>query len=93
MERCRSFYSERNDTQHGDAYLLRSSADPSIVREMVHIMGMLTSYNQSIAFFKYSLGFGEASTVVGTSIVSGFFAAAWSIPFELCQDSDSEDAT
>ncbi|KAE8673636.1 Mitochondrial dicarboxylate/tricarboxylate transporter DTC [Hibiscus syriacus] len=45
-------------------------------------MGTLASYDQSVKFFKDSLGLGEASTVVGASAVSGFFASACSLPFD-----------
>ncbi|CAL5333412.1 unnamed protein product [Camellia sinensis] len=37
---------------------------------------------QSVEFFKDSVGFGEAATILGASSVSGFFAAACSLPFD-----------
>ena len=52
------------------------------VRAMAVNMGMLASYDQSVEFFKDFLGLGEASTVVGPSAVSGFFASAFSLPFD-----------
>ncbi|KAM7259972.1 hypothetical protein ACFE04_015713 [Oxalis oulophora] len=36
----------------------------------------------SVEFFRDSLGFGEATTIIGASSVSGFFAAACSLPFD-----------
>ncbi|KAL0436114.1 UNVERIFIED_CONTAM: Mitochondrial dicarboxylate/tricarboxylate transporter DTC [Sesamum radiatum] len=85
---------------------LWKGAGPTVVRAMALNMGMLASYDQSVEFFKDSLGFGEASTVLGeillaqplpvflfplssiavhhtwASTVSGFFAAACSLPFD-----------
>ncbi|GER50730.1 mitochondrial substrate carrier family protein [Striga asiatica] len=61
---------------------LWKGAGPTVVRAMALNMGMLASYDQSVEFFKDSLGFGEATTVVGASTVSGFFAAACSLPFD-----------
>ncbi|XP_077213340.1 mitochondrial substrate carrier family protein [Tasmannia lanceolata] len=61
---------------------LWKGAGPTVVRAMALNMGMLASYDQSVELFKDSLGFGEASTVVGASAVSGFFAAACSLPFD-----------
>ncbi|XP_077210887.1 mitochondrial dicarboxylate/tricarboxylate transporter DTC-like [Tasmannia lanceolata] len=61
---------------------LWKGAGPTVVRAMALNMGMLASYDQSVEFFKDNLGFGEASTVVGASAVSGFFAAAFSLPFD-----------
>ncbi|ERN20407.1 hypothetical protein AMTRI_Chr03g140520 [Amborella trichopoda] len=61
---------------------LWKGAGPTVVRAMALNMGMLASYDQSVEFFKDSLGFSEASTVIGASAVSGFFAAACSLPFD-----------
>ncbi|EYU39263.1 hypothetical protein MIMGU_mgv1a010902mg [Erythranthe guttata] len=61
---------------------LWKGAGPTVVRAMALNMGMLASYDQSVEFCRDSLGFGEASTVVGASTVSGFFAAACSLPFD-----------
>ncbi|KAK4753671.1 hypothetical protein SAY87_001775 [Trapa incisa] len=44
---------------------LWKGAGPTVVRAMALNMGMLASYDQSVEFFKDSLGFGEASTVLG----------------------------
>ncbi|XP_074320752.1 mitochondrial dicarboxylate/tricarboxylate transporter DTC-like [Silene latifolia] len=57
-------------------------AGPTVVRAMALNMGMLASYDQSVEFFRDTVGLGEASTVVGASAVSGFFAAACSLPFD-----------
>ncbi|XP_073023460.1 mitochondrial dicarboxylate/tricarboxylate transporter DTC-like [Primulina eburnea] len=57
---------------------LWKGAGPTVVRAMALNMGMLASYDQSVEFFKDSLGFNEAATVFGASTVSGFFAAACS---------------
>ncbi|XWS71081.1 hypothetical protein CRYUN_Cryun03dG0106400 [Craigia yunnanensis] len=61
---------------------LWKGAGPTVVRAMALNMGMLASYDQSVEFFKDSLGFGEAATVIGASTVSGFFASACSLPFD-----------
>ncbi|KAM0937585.1 putative mitochondrial carrier protein [Dioscorea sansibarensis] len=61
---------------------LWKGAGPTVVRAMALNMGMLASYDQSIEFFRDSLGLGEVSTVVGASAVSGFFASACSLPFD-----------
>ncbi|KAI5675090.1 hypothetical protein M9H77_06040 [Catharanthus roseus] len=61
---------------------LWKGAGPTVVRAMALNMGMLASYDQSVEFFRDSLGFGEAATVIGASSVSGFFAAACSLPFD-----------
>ncbi|KAG9136305.1 hypothetical protein Leryth_003905 [Lithospermum erythrorhizon] len=61
---------------------LWKGAGPTVVRAMALNMGMLASYDQSVEFCKDSLGFGEAATVLGASSVSGFFAAACSLPFD-----------
>ncbi|GJY28522.1 mitochondrial dicarboxylate/tricarboxylate transporter DTC [Tanacetum coccineum] len=61
---------------------LWKGAGPTVVRAMALNMGMLASYDQSVEFFKDNLGFGEAATIVGASSVSGFFAAACSLPFD-----------
>ncbi|XP_010531153.1 PREDICTED: mitochondrial dicarboxylate/tricarboxylate transporter DTC-like [Tarenaya hassleriana] len=55
---------------------------PTMVRAMALNMGMLASYDQSAEYFRDSLGFGETSTVIGASAVSGFFASACSLPFD-----------
>ncbi|XP_010254423.1 PREDICTED: mitochondrial dicarboxylate/tricarboxylate transporter DTC-like [Nelumbo nucifera] len=47
---------------------LWKGAGPTVVRAMALNMGMLASYDQSVEFFKDSLGFGEASTVVGKMV-------------------------
>mgnify|MGYP004707367011 CR=1 FL=1 len=44
---------------------LWKGAGPTVVRAMALNMGMLASYDQSVEFFRDSLGFGEAATVVG----------------------------
>ncbi|URE43853.1 Mitochondrial 2-oxoglutarate malate carrier [Musa troglodytarum] len=61
---------------------LWKGAGPTVVRAMSLNMGMLASYDQSIELFRDSLGFGEVSTVLGASAVSGFFASACSLPFD-----------
>ncbi|KAF5191953.1 Mitochondrial carrier family [Thalictrum thalictroides] len=61
---------------------LWKGAGPTVVRAMGLNMGMLASYDQSVEFFRDNLGFGEASTIVGASAVSGFFASACSLPFD-----------
>lgn len=61
---------------------LWKGAGPTVVRAMALNMGMLASYEQSQEFFKNSVGLGETTTVVGASSVSGFFAAACSLPFD-----------
>ncbi|KAF6162821.1 hypothetical protein GIB67_029090 [Kingdonia uniflora] len=54
----------------------------AVVKEMALNMGMLASYDQSVELFKDQLDFGEASTGVGASAVSGFFAAVCSLPLD-----------
>ncbi|WOK97179.1 hypothetical protein Cni_G05887 [Canna indica] len=61
---------------------LWKGAGPTVVRAMALNMGMLASYDQSVELFRDSLGFGEISTVLGASAVSGFFASACSLPFD-----------
>ncbi|XP_021850914.1 mitochondrial dicarboxylate/tricarboxylate transporter DTC [Spinacia oleracea] len=61
---------------------LWKGAAPTIVRAMALNMGMLASYDQSVEFFRDSLGFQETPTVLGASAVSGFFASACSLPFD-----------
>ncbi|KAL6195021.1 hypothetical protein ACLB2K_030643 [Fragaria x ananassa] len=61
---------------------LWKGAGPTVVRAMALNMGMLASYDQGVEFFKDTLGCGEATTVLGASSVSGFFAAACSLPFD-----------
>ncbi|KAF6165675.1 hypothetical protein GIB67_012572 [Kingdonia uniflora] len=84
---------QRKNYKNAFHYLARISADegvtdlwkgarPTVVRAMALNMGMLASYDQSVELFKDQLGFGEASTVVGASAVSGFFAAVFSLPFD-----------
>ncbi|OUZ99543.1 Mitochondrial substrate/solute carrier [Macleaya cordata] len=63
-------------------FALWKGAGPTVVRAMALNMGMLASYDQSVELFKDTLGFGEVSTVVGASAVSGFFASAFSLPFD-----------
>ncbi|KAK1378543.1 Dicarboxylate/tricarboxylate carrier [Heracleum sosnowskyi] len=60
---------------------LWKGAGPTVVRAMALNMGMLASYDQCIEFFSDN-GFSEVSTVVGASSVSGFFAAACSLPVD-----------
>lgn len=61
---------------------LWKGAGPTVVRAMALNMGMLASYDQSVEFFRDSAGMGETATIVGASAVSGFFAAACSLPFD-----------
>lgn len=61
---------------------LWKGAGPTVVRAMALNMGMLASYDQSVEFFRDTLNFSEAPTIVGASAVSGFFAAACSLPFD-----------
>lgn len=61
---------------------LWKGAGPTVVRAMGLNMGMLASYDQSVEFFRDSVGLGEAATVIGASMVSGFFASACSLPFD-----------
>lgn len=44
---------------------LWKGAGPTVVRAMALNMGMLASYDQSVEFFRDSLGMGESATVVG----------------------------
>ncbi|KAK6936998.1 Mitochondrial substrate/solute carrier [Dillenia turbinata] len=61
---------------------LWKGAGPTVVRAMALNMGVLASYDQSVEFFRDNLHFGEATTILGASTVSGFFAAACSLPFD-----------
>ncbi|XP_057507749.1 mitochondrial dicarboxylate/tricarboxylate transporter DTC-like [Actinidia eriantha] len=61
---------------------LWKGAGPTVVRAMALNMGMLASYDQSVEFFRDSLGLDETKTVIGASAVSGFFASACSLPFD-----------
>lgn len=61
---------------------LWKGAGPTVVRAMALNMGMLASYDQSVEFFRDNMGWKEIPTVVGASAVSGFFAAACSLPFD-----------
>ncbi|KAE9465971.1 hypothetical protein C3L33_02140, partial [Rhododendron williamsianum] len=61
---------------------LWKGAGPTVVRAMALNMGMLASYDQSVEFFRDSLGWDETRAVVGASAVSGFFASACSLPFD-----------
>jgi len=61
---------------------LWKGAGPTVVRAMALNMGMLASYDQAVEFFKDTMGLSEATTVVGASAVSGFFASACSLPFD-----------
>ncbi|KAL6005962.1 hypothetical protein ACLOJK_040007 [Asimina triloba] len=61
---------------------LWKGAGPTVVIAMALNMGMLASYDQSVELFRDNLGLSETSTVVGASAVSGFFAAACSLPFD-----------
>lgn len=63
-------------------FALWKGAGPTVVRAMALNMGMLASYDQSVEFCRDQLGFGEGATVLGASAVSGFFAAACSLPFD-----------
>ena len=45
-------------------------------------MEMLASYDQSVEFFKDFHGLGETSIAMGPNAVSGFFASAFSLPFD-----------
>lgn len=47
---------------------LWKGAGPTVVRAMALNMGMLASYDQSVEFFRDSLGFSEATTVLGEVI-------------------------
>ena len=44
---------------------LWKGAGPTVVRAMALNMGMLASYDQSVEFFKDTVGLGEMTTVVG----------------------------
>lgn len=61
---------------------LWKGAGPTVVRAMALNMGMLASYDQSVEFFKDSLGFGEATTVIGKNF-QGCFDVSFSIYFFL----------
>ncbi|CAH9050920.1 unnamed protein product [Cuscuta europaea] len=61
---------------------LWKGAGPTVVRAMALNMGMLASYDQTAEFLKGSMGLNEVPTVIGASAVSGFFAAACSLPFD-----------
>ena len=45
-------------------------------------MEMLASYDQSVEFFKDFHGLGETSIAMGPNAISGFFASAFSLPFD-----------
>ena len=49
---------------------LWKGAGPTVVRAMALNMGMLASYDQSVEFFRDSLGFGEAATILGKTPLS-----------------------
>ncbi|XP_024373536.1 mitochondrial dicarboxylate/tricarboxylate transporter DTC [Physcomitrium patens] len=61
---------------------LWKGAGPTVVRAMALNMGMLASYDQSVEFFRDSLGFSATPTLLSASAVSGFFASACSLPFD-----------
>eukprot|EP00271_Cylindrocystis_brebissonii_P014359 TRINITY_DN35695_c0_g1_i1.p1 TRINITY_DN35695_c0_g1~~TRINITY_DN35695_c0_g1_i1.p1 ORF type:complete len:303 (+),score=51.39 TRINITY_DN35695_c0_g1_i1:180-1088(+) len=61
---------------------LWKGAGPTVVRAMALNMGMLASYDQSAEFFKDYAGFSETPAVIGASTISGFTAAAFSLPFD-----------
>ncbi|ONK66624.1 uncharacterized protein A4U43_C06F10290 [Asparagus officinalis] len=61
---------------------LWKGAGPTVVRAMSLNMGMLASYEQCIEVFRDQLGCGEVTTVIGSSTISGFCAAACSLPFD-----------
>ncbi|MFS8026146.1 putative mitochondrial carrier domain superfamily [Helianthus anomalus] len=61
---------------------LWKGAGPTVVITMALNMGMLASYDQSVEFFKDNLGACEGAAILGVSTVSGFFAAACSLPFD-----------
>lgn len=44
---------------------LWKGAGPTVVRAMALNMGMLASYDQSVEFFRDSLGMGEVATILG----------------------------
>lgn len=44
---------------------LWKGAGPTVVRAMALNMGMLASYDQSVEFFRDSVGLGETATVLG----------------------------
>ncbi|KAL0843349.1 hypothetical protein Bca101_016594 [Brassica carinata] len=64
---------------------------PTVVRAMALNMGMLASYDQSAEYMRDNLGLGETATVVGASAVSGFCAAACSLPFDFDRPSRHDD--
>ncbi|WZZ38665.1 hypothetical protein YC2023_034924 [Brassica napus] len=66
----------------GGVLALWKGCGPTVVRAMALNMGMLASYDQSAEYMRDNLGLGETSTVVGASAVSGFCAAACSLPFD-----------
>ncbi|GBG65514.1 hypothetical protein CBR_g51109 [Chara braunii] len=55
---------------------------PTVVRCMALNMGMLASYDQAVEYFRDVQGLSESQTVYASSAVSGFFAAACSLPFD-----------
>nr|XP_043633256.1 mitochondrial dicarboxylate/tricarboxylate transporter DTC-like [Erigeron canadensis] len=59
---------------------LWKGAGPTILRGMALNMGMLASYDQSFLLFKDKWCFGEGAAMTGAIFVSGFFAAACSLP-------------
>lgn len=69
-------------TSDEGVFALWKGAGPTVVRAMALNMGMLASYDQSVEFFRDSLHLSEGPTIVGASAVSGFFAAACSLPFD-----------
>ncbi|KAL3530725.1 hypothetical protein ACH5RR_010047 [Cinchona calisaya] len=48
---------------------------------MVINMGLLTSYNRSLSYFRESVGVSKSQAQFGAGIVSAFFAAACSYPY------------
>ena len=52
------------------------------VQAMALNMDMLASYDQSVEFFKDFHGLGETSIAMGPNAISGFFASAFSLPFD-----------
>lgn len=50
------------------ALALWKGAGPTVVRAMSLNMGMLASYDQSVEFFRDTLGYGEVNVVIGKTL-------------------------
>ncbi|GAQ89476.1 Mitochondrial substrate carrier [Klebsormidium nitens] len=76
-----AFHALSRITKDEGVLALWRGAGPTVVRAMALNMGMLASYDQAAESLK-SQGLSEIQTVLGASAISGFFAAACSLPFD-----------